>query len=76
MEELGTPYPLVAERMGHEGPGMRGVYSHVSESMRRALTEALQGMWEGSFHHVRHQDYHGWWYSASIYHPGASELPE
>ena len=33
---------LKSERMGHEVPGMRGVYSHVSEAMRAELTAALQ----------------------------------
>ncbi|MCT2587792.1 site-specific integrase [Actinophytocola gossypii] len=48
MDEAGIPYPLQAERMGHEVPGMRGVYSHVSASMREALKSALQAMWEQS----------------------------
>jgi integrase len=29
---------LKSERMGHEVPGMRGVYSHVSTAMRAELT--------------------------------------
>jgi integrase len=33
---------LKSERMGHEVPGMRGVYSHVSTVMRAELTTALQ----------------------------------
>lgn len=48
MDEAGIPYPLQADRMGHEVPGMRGVYSHVSETMRTALRQALQAMWEQS----------------------------
>jgi hypothetical protein len=31
--------------MGHEVPGMRGVYSHVSDAMRAELTTALQERW-------------------------------
>ena len=34
--------------MGHEIPGMRGVYSHVSDAMRAELTAALQERWETS----------------------------
>ncbi len=48
MDEAGIPYPLQAERMGHEVPGMRGIYSHVSENMRAALRVELQTMWEQS----------------------------
>lgn len=48
IEEAGIPYPLVAERMGHEIAGMRGVYSHVSPGMRTMLVDALQAMWEQS----------------------------
>ncbi len=36
---------LKSERMGHEVPGMRGVYSHVSTAMRAELTAALQERW-------------------------------
>jgi hypothetical protein len=32
---------LKSERMGHEVPCMRGVYSHVSTAMRAGLTAAL-----------------------------------
>lgn len=48
MEELGTPYILVADRMGHEVPGMRGTYGHVSDGMRATLKDALQAVWEQS----------------------------
>jgi integrase len=48
MDELGTPYVLASERMGHEVQGMRGVYSHVSERMRKDLVDALQDLWEQS----------------------------
>ena len=46
MDEAGIPYVLQSERMGHEVPGMRGVYGHVSPAMRDALTAALQECWE------------------------------
>jgi len=39
---------LKSERMGHEVPGMRGVYSHVSDTMRTELTVALQERWAAS----------------------------
>jgi hypothetical protein len=34
--------------MGHEVPGIRGVYSHVSDAMRAELTMALQERWAAS----------------------------
>jgi integrase len=48
MDEAHASYVLQSERMGHEVPGMRGVYAHVSPRMRSDLIEALQGMWERS----------------------------
>ena len=36
---------LKSERMGHEVPGMCGVYSHVSDAMRAKLKAALQERW-------------------------------
>ena len=39
---------LKSERMGHEVPGMRGVYSYVSDAMRAELTAALQERWAAS----------------------------
>jgi hypothetical protein len=39
---------LKSERMGHEVPGMRGVYSHVSDAMRAELKAALQERWAAS----------------------------
>jgi hypothetical protein len=39
---------LKSERLGHEEPGMRGVYGHVSPAMREELKEALQARWEES----------------------------
>jgi hypothetical protein len=46
MDEDGIPDTLKSERMGHEVPGMRGIYSHISPSMRAELTAALQKRWE------------------------------
>jgi integrase len=48
MDEAAIPYVLQSDRMGHEVPGMRGVYSHISGTMRAALVAALQKMWEDS----------------------------
>jgi len=48
MDEDGIPEVLKTERMGHEMPGMHGVYGHVSPAMRADLKAALQARWEGS----------------------------
>jgi hypothetical protein len=48
MEEAGISDLLRSERMGHEVPGMRGVYGHVSPSMRADLKAMLQERWEAS----------------------------
>ncbi|HEY2285855.1 MAG TPA: hypothetical protein VGH88_08945 [Streptosporangiaceae bacterium] len=45
---LGIRYVLQSERMGHEVPGMRGVYAHVTPAMRADLRAGLQGLWETS----------------------------
>jgi ferredoxin len=48
MEEAGISDLLRSERMGHEVPGMRGVYGHVSPAMRADLKAVLQERWEAS----------------------------
>jgi len=48
MVEDSIPEVLSELRLGHEVPGMRGLYSHVSVPMRDALKEALQRRWEQS----------------------------
>jgi integrase len=48
MEEAGISDLLRSERMGHEVPGMRGIYGHVTPAMRDALTAMLQERWEAS----------------------------
>jgi integrase len=48
MDEDGIPEVLKTERMGHEMPGMHGVYGHVSPAMRADLKAALQNRWESS----------------------------
>ncbi len=48
LEEAGISDLLRSERMGHEVPGMRGVYAHVSPAMRASLKAALQERWEAA----------------------------
>jgi integrase len=48
LDEAGVPYVLQSERMGHEMPGIRGVYSHVSLPMRGDLVVALEERWQAS----------------------------
>lgn len=48
MLEDAVPEVLQAERLGHTVPGIRGVYSHVSDAMRDDLKAKLQQRWEGS----------------------------
>ena len=48
LDDLGIRYVLQAQRMGHEVPGMRGIYSHVTPGMRKELTHGLQEIWEAS----------------------------
>lgn len=39
---------LKSERLGREESGMRGVYGHVSQSMREELKAALEARWQES----------------------------
>jgi hypothetical protein len=48
MAEDGIPEILSEQRLGHEVPGMRGLYAHASDRMRANLTTALQARWEES----------------------------
>jgi integrase len=48
MIEDEVPEILAEIRLGHEMPGIRGVYSHVSGQMRHDLKAALQARWEAS----------------------------
>lgn len=48
MDEDGIPEVLKTQRMGHELPGMHGVYGHASPAVRADLRAALQERWEGS----------------------------
>ena len=46
--EDGIPEILAEQRLGHDVPGMRGLYTHVSPRMREDLIAALQARWENS----------------------------
>jgi hypothetical protein len=48
--EIGVRYVLQSERMGHEVPGMHGVYSHITPGMRAELKTGSQELWERSLH--------------------------
>ena len=48
MDEDQVADVLKSERLGHDEPGMRGVYGHVSPAMREELKAALQARWEKS----------------------------
>jgi integrase len=48
LDELGVRYVLQTARMGHEVPGMRGVYSHITPAMRKELRGGLQTIWEAA----------------------------
>jgi hypothetical protein len=46
----GCPVRTPVRTMGHEVPGMRGVYSHITSHMRAELRDGLQGLWNASIH--------------------------
>jgi hypothetical protein len=48
MAEDGIPEILAEQRLGHQVPGMRGLYAHASGRMRDDLKHALQARWEDS----------------------------
>jgi integrase len=50
LDDLGVRYVLQSERMGHEVPGMRGVYSNITPRMRAGLRDGLQQLWEASLY--------------------------
>jgi hypothetical protein len=45
LDELHVEDVLKCERMGHHMPGIGGVYSHVTEKMRKRLRDNLQRRW-------------------------------
>jgi hypothetical protein len=46
MAEDGIPAILAEQRLGHQVPGIRGLYAHASDRMRDDLNHALQTRWE------------------------------
>src|SRR5262249_56280110 len=50
LDDLGVQEMLKSERMGHEVPGMAGVYGHVMPEWRDRLRTRLQELWETSLH--------------------------
>lgn len=48
MAEDGIPEILAEQRLGHDVPGMRGLYAHASGRMRDDLKAALQQRWDDS----------------------------
>jgi hypothetical protein len=48
MAEDGIPEILAEQRLGHQVPGMRGLYTHASGRMRDDLKHALQARWDDS----------------------------
>ncbi|MDI6101876.1 hypothetical protein QLQ12_24975 [Actinoplanes sp. NEAU-A12] len=48
LDEDGIPYVAQSQQIGHEVPGMRGIYSHVTERMLDEIREALQRRWLAS----------------------------
>lgn len=50
LDEIAVRYVLQSERTGHEVPGMRAIYSHITPGMRAELRTGLQELWERSLH--------------------------
>ncbi|AEV82090.1 LacI family transcriptional regulator [Actinoplanes sp. SE50] len=48
MDEDEIPYVAQSQQMGHEVPGMHGIYSHVTDRMLERIRAALQLRWEES----------------------------
>lgn len=45
MDEDGIPEALKSQRLGHQLPGIRGVYAHVTDTMQNRLVDSLQQRW-------------------------------
>jgi integrase len=45
LDEHNLPEALKSQRLGHQIPGIRGVYAHVTEPMHPPLLAALQQRW-------------------------------
>lgn len=50
LDDLGVQEMLKSERMGHEMPGMAGVYGHIMPEWRERLRAQLQELWQASLH--------------------------
>jgi hypothetical protein len=61
MADDGIPEILAEQRLGHQVPGIRGLYAHASGRMRDDLKHALQTRWEASL-----RDRRAWPTSAGI----------
>ena len=48
MAEDGIPEILAEQHLGHQVPGIRGLYAHTSDRMRDDLKQALQARWQES----------------------------
>lgn len=48
LDEHGHPRVAIEARMGHEMPGVEGVYSHVTLTMEEKIAATLQADWEES----------------------------
>jgi hypothetical protein len=50
MAEDSIPEILAEQRLDHQVPGMRGLYTHASDRMRDDLKHVPQARWEDSLH--------------------------
>jgi hypothetical protein len=48
LDDLRVQETLKSERMGHDMPGMAGVYGHIMPEWRQRLRAQLQELWETS----------------------------
>jgi hypothetical protein len=55
LDEDGHPRVAIEARMGHDVPGVEGVYSHVTLAMELKIAETLQSRWEDSLLVVVHR---------------------
>lgn len=46
--EDGIPEVAQAQRLGHRLPGVRGIYSRVTEPMQQRIAQALQNRWQST----------------------------
>ncbi|MEU9400606.1 LacI family DNA-binding transcriptional regulator [Streptomyces sp. NPDC048242] len=45
LEELGVPKVLIDDRMGHEDGSVSAIYTHITDSMRATMVDALTEVW-------------------------------